>query len=317
MLATLGSLSSLTAGVTWRLEGKWDGVRAVADVTDGGLVLRSRTDRDMTSAFPELAELSALLAGRTAAAVDGEIVAYGKHGRTDFGLLQQRIGLSRAAEVERVRRTVPVTYLIFDVLSLDGELLLDRPYDERRLILQDLHIAGEHCLVPGQLHGDPAQVLARTKADGWEGMIAKKSDSVYLPGKRSKAWIKVKNEKDIEVAVIGWEPGQGRRDGMIGSLILAVPAGPGWRYVGKVGTGFTDKMLAELGEQLAPLDTGINPVTEPLPPGADIRSARWVRPQVVGEVVYGEVTRHGTLRHPRWRGVRVDKQLADLGPLPT
>ena len=112
------------------------------------------------------------------------------------------------------------------------------------------------------MHGDPEQVLARTKADGWEGMIAKKSDSRYLPGKRSKAWIKVKNEKDIEVAVIGWEPGQGRREGLIGSLILAVPAGTGWRYVGKVGTGFTDKMLVELAAQLAPLQADSSPVTE-------------------------------------------------------
>lgn len=315
MLATLGSLDSLSAAVTWRLEGKWDGVRAVATIEDGGLTLRSRTDREMTSAYPELGELPGLLAGR-AVVLDGEIVAFGPHGQTNFGLLQQRIGLSRAADVERVRRTVPVAYLIFDVLSLGGDLLLDKPYDERRAILESLAIAGEHCLVPGQLHGDPARVLAQTKSDGWEGMIAKKSDSRYLPGKRSPAWIKVKNEKDIEVAVIGWEPGQGRREGMIGSLILAVPAGVGWRYVGKVGTGFTDKILADLAARLALLQAESSPVTEPLPPGADLRQARWVRPELVGEVVYSEVTRHGTFRHPRWRGLRVDKRLADLKPLP-
>jgi bifunctional non-homologous end joining protein LigD len=194
--------------------------------------------------------------------------------------------------------------------------LLDRSYDERREVLEALRIAGEHCLVPGQLHGDPAKVLARTKADGWEGMIAKRSDSRYQPGKRSPAWIKVKNEKDIEVAVIGWEPGQGRRDGMIGSLILAVPAGTGWRYVGKVGTGFTDKILVDLAARLAPLRIDSSPVTEPLPPGANIRQANWVRPELVGEVVYSEVTRHGTFRHPRWRGLRVDKRLTDLAPLP-
>jgi bifunctional non-homologous end joining protein LigD len=325
MLATLGNLDSLTAGVTWRLEGKWDGVRAVASIGvasigdtsigDGSLILRSRTDREMTAAFPELGELPELLAGR-AAALDGEIVAFGPHGQTSFGLLQQRIGLTRPVDVQRVRQAVPVAYLIFDVLSLDGELLLDKPYDERRAILQGLGIAGEFCSVPGQLHGEPAEVLARTKADGWEGMIAKKSDSRYSPGKRSPAWIKVKNEKDIEVAVIGWEPGQGRRDGMIGSLILAVPAGAGWRYVGKVGTGFTDKILVDLAARLAPLHADSSPVTETLPPGADLRQARWVQPELVGEVVYSEVTRHGTFRHPRWRGLRVDKRLTDLKPLP-
>lgn len=315
MLATLGSLDSLTPGLSWRLEGKWDGVRAVAAIEDGVLTLRSRTDREMTATFPELGELPDLLSGR-AAVLDGEIVAFGPAGQTDFGLLQQRIGLSKPADVQRVRQRVPVAYLIFDVLSLAGELLLDRPYDERRAALESLQIAGEHCLVPGQLHGDPAKVLARTKADGWEGMIAKKSDSGYQPGKRSPAWIKVKNEKDIEVAVIGWEPGHGRREGMIGSLVLAVPAATGWRFVGKVGTGFTDQMLVELAAELAPLRADSSPVTESLPPGADIRRASWVRPELVGEIVYSEVTRHGTFRHPRWRGLRVDKQLADLKPLP-
>jgi bifunctional non-homologous end joining protein LigD len=219
MLATLGSLASLSPGVTWRLEGKWDGVRAVAAIDDGELVVRSRTDRDITPTFPELGELPGLLAGRTVT-LDGEIVAFDPEGRTNFGLLQQRLGLSGPA-VQRVQQAVPVTYLIFDVLTLHGKPLLDRPYDKRREVLDGLGIAGEHCRVPEQLHGTPADVLARTKADDGEGMIAKKSDSVYLPGQRSSAWIKVKNEKDIEVAVIGWEPGQGRRDGMIGSLLLA------------------------------------------------------------------------------------------------
>ena len=103
---------------------------------------------------------------------------------------------------------------------------------------------------------------------------------------------------------------------MIGSLLLAVPAASGWRYVGKVGTGFTDQMLVDLAALLGPLHTGESPVTEPLPPGAGIRAVRWVRPELVGEVVYSEITRHGALRHPRWRGVRVDKQLSDLTPLP-
>ena len=314
MLATLGSLASLTPTVTWRLEGKWDGVRAVATVDGGDLVLRSRTDRELTAAYPELAELPELLAGRPVV-LDGEIVAFGSHGRTDFGLLQQRLGLTGAA-VERVRETVAVTYLIFDVLSLDGNSLLDKPYDERREVLDGLGIAGSHCRIPPQLHGNPADVLARTAADGWEGMIAKKADSGYLPGARSTAWIKVKNEKDTEVAVIGWEPGQGRREGLIGSLLLAVPAASGWSYVGKVGTGFTDKMLVDLAARLAPLATDTSPVTEPLPPVAAVRAAHWVRPEVVGEVVYSEITRHGILRHPRWRGIRVDKRLSDLTPLP-
>jgi bifunctional non-homologous end joining protein LigD len=315
MLATLGGLASLSPGETWRLEGKWDGVRAVAAVDFREFAVRSRTDRDITTTYPELGELLGLLANRSVT-LDGEIVAFDSGGRTNFGLLQQRLGLSGTA-VRRVQEVVPVTYLVFDVLTLDGESLLDMAYDHRREVLDGLGIAGEHCRVPEQLHGTPADVFARTKADGWEGMIAKKSDSRYLPGQRSTAWIKVKNEKDIEVAVVGWEPGQGRREGMIGSLLLAVPAASGWRYVGKVGTGFTDKMLVDLAALLGPLHTGESPITEPLPPGAGVRAARWVRPELVGEVVYSEITRHGALRHPRWRGVRADKQLTDLAPLPS
>ena len=314
MLATLGSLASLTPTVTWRLEGKWDGVRAVATVKADDLILRTRTDRVVTAGYPEVAELRKLLGNRSAV-LDGEIVAFDENGRTDFGLLQQRLGLVGPG-VDRVRETVSVTYLIFDVLSLDGNSLLDKPYDERRDLLDGLDIDSRFCRVPPQLHGNPAEVLARTAADGWEGMIAKESDSPYLPGQRSSAWIKVKNEKDIEVAVIGWEPGKGRREGLIGSLLLAVPAESGWRYVGKVGTGFTDRMLVDLAGRLASLGTDASPVTEPLPPGAAVRAAHWVRPELVGEVVYSEITRHGILRHPRWRGVRVDKGLSDLTQLP-
>ena len=193
MLATLGSLASLSPDATWRLEGKWDGVRAVAAIDDGELVVRSRTDRDITTTYPELRELPGLLANRPVT-LDGEIVAFDSEGRTNFGLLQQRLGLSGTA-VQRVQQVVPVTYLVFDVLTLDGEPLLDMAYDQRREVLDGLRIAGEHCRVPEQLHGTPADVFARTKANGWEGMIAKRSDSRYLPGQRSSAWIKVKNER--------------------------------------------------------------------------------------------------------------------------
>ena len=184
MLATLGSLASLSPGVTWRLEGKWDGVRAVAAVDGGELVVRSRTDRDITATYPGTGELPGSRPTVRSPST-GRSSRSATEGRTDFGLLQQRLGLSGPA-VQRVRQDVPVTYLIFDVLTLDGEPLLDKPYDERREVLDALRSPG-HCRVPEQLHGKPADVFARTKADGWEGMIAKKSDSPYLPGKRSTA----------------------------------------------------------------------------------------------------------------------------------
>ena len=311
MLATLGTVGSLSAAATWRLEGKWDGMRAVAHVSaGGGLVLRSRTGRDVTAAYPELAELPRLLDGRRAV-LDGEIVAMDPAGRTDFGRLQQRIGLTNAGDIDRIRRRIPVAYLIFDILRLDGIPRIDLPLDDRRRLLESLHIAGTFCLVPPQLTGDPATVLAQTKADGWEGLIAKKADSRYQPGARSPAWIKLKNEHTLLAAVIGWQPGQGRRTDTIGSLLLAVPTDDhtGWRYIGKVGTGFTDRTLTELTATLTPLQqpTPAAPVPRP-----DARTARWVTPTIVGEVAYTEFTHLGTLRQPRWRGTQPGMTAADL-----
>ncbi len=309
MLASPGNLELLTAGAVWRVENKWDGMRIIAALGHGAMVLRTRTGRDVTAGYPELAELPRLLGDRQVV-LDGEIVAMDKTGRTDFGRLQQRIGLTRAADIDRIRRTIPVAVLLFDVLALDGISLLTRTLDERRRVLESLDIAGTFCMVPPQLAGDPAELLAQTKADGWEGIVAKRADSPYLPGKRSSAWVKIKNENDLEVAIIGWQPGQGRRADTIGSLLLAVPAeGGGWRYVGKVGTGMTDKMLADLTAVLAPLRQDAPAAAVPRP---DARTAIWTTPALVGEVVYTETTHNGTLRAPRWRGLRSDKTISDL-----
>ena len=313
MLATLGTVGSLSAAGAWRLEGKWDGMRAVAHLNTaggGGLVLRSRTGRDVTAVYPELAELPRLLDGRQAV-LDGEIVAMDSAGRTDFGRLQQRIGLTNPGDIDRIRRRVPVAYLIFDILSLDGTPHIDQPLDDRRRLLESLNIAGTFCLVPPQLTGDPATVLAQTKADGWEGLIAKKADSRYLPGARTPAWIKLKNEHTLLAAVIGWQPGQGRRTDTIGSLLLAVPTDDhtGWRYIGKVGTGFTDRTLTELTATLTPLQQSVPAAQVPRP---DARTAVWVTPTLVGEVAYTELTHLGTLRQPRWRGIRPSTQVSEL-----
>ena len=309
MLASPGSLAALSRTKPLLIEGKWDGIRAIAQIGGGQVVLRSRTARDITAGYPEFGDLPEVLGGRQVV-LDGEIVAMDKTGRTDFGRLQQRMGLTRPGDIDRIRRTIPVAYLIFDILHLDGESLIGRPLTERRQILEDLHISGTFVIVPPQLHGDPTELLAQTKADGWEGIIAKQADSTYQPGSRSKAWIKIKNQLMQQVVVIGWDAGQGRRAGTIGALLLAVPNhGGGFTYCGRVGTGFTDKMLAHLDELLAPLRQATAAAGVPR---ADSRTAVWVRPEIVGEVVYSEMTHHGTLRHPSWRGLRPDKTPATI-----
>ncbi|RIJ71171.1 ATP-dependent DNA ligase [Nakamurella silvestris] len=310
MLASSGNAASVADRTLWRYEGKWDGMRALAFVEAGSVTLRSRTGRDVTREFPELAELARLMKGHNGI-LDGEVVALDPGGRSDFGLLQQRMGVTKAAEVAAAAKRVQVVYLAFDVLELDGIGLLRKKYDHRRRLLEALSLEGDRCVVPEQLSGDIEDVLARTRADGWEGVIAKRGDSVYVPGGRNQSWLKIKHENDVEVVIVGWQPGQGNRAGSIGSLALARPDGDGLRYVGKVGTGFTVAMLDSLLARLAPLERKTPPV-DVSEFRSEVGTVRWVRPQLVGEVAYAEFSATGLLRQSRWRGLRPDKSVTDV-----
>jgi bifunctional non-homologous end joining protein LigD len=214
--------------------------------------------------------------------------------------------VTKSAQVRALMAQTPATYLIFDVLHLDGRSLLDEPYVERRRALESLALAGPSWQTPPHFEGDGAAVLAASRAQGLEGVLAKRLDSRYFPGKRSDCWLKVKNLRTQEVVIGGWKSGAGRRAGSIGSLLLGVPGPDGLAFAGHVGTGFTDKMLRDLEAQLAPLARDTSPFGTPVP-HEHARSAHWVEPSVVGEVVFGEWTREGRLRHPAWRGLRPDK----------
>jgi bifunctional non-homologous end joining protein LigD len=314
MLATAGTVADVSGGDRWRFEGKWDGIRAIATLGPEGLRLRSRLANDVTHTYPELAVLAELLSGH-GAVLDGEIVAL-KDGRTSFHEMQKRMNVQRPRDVARVMREVAVQFWLFDVLWLDGFGLLDKRYDDRRRLLEALPQAGGVIRVPAQLPG-PAPAALQGSADRqWEGIVAKLGDSTYQPGRRSHSWIKIKNFRDLEVAVVGWIPGSGRRAGGIGSLILAVrDDGGGLRYAGKVGTGFTDAILDQLMAALGPLRTDRSAVADSVP-RADAVGAVWVRPELVGEVKYGEWTPDRRLRATSWRGLRADKTVADLTPEP-
>jgi bifunctional non-homologous end joining protein LigD len=164
---------------------------------------------------------------------------------------------------------------------------------------------------PPWFAGGGADVLAASTGQGLEGVVAKRLEHPYLPGRRSPAWRKVKDLRTQEVVVGGWKPGEGSRAGMIGSLLLGLPSGGGLRYVGHVGTGFTVAALRRLGEQLAPLARQSSPFSGPLPRD-HARGARWVQPRLVGEVAYGQWTGDRILRHSSWRGLRPDKQPSDV-----
>ncbi|MBM9469045.1 ATP-dependent DNA ligase [Nakamurella leprariae] len=319
MAASAGSVAALAKDADWRFEGKWDGIRAIARVGPDVFELRSRTGRDITAGYPELAELAELLDGHSVV-LDGEIVAYATAagpsgdgaGRTDFGLLQQRMNLVRPAEVRTMVDAVPVTYLAFDVLYVDGISLLHRGYDTRRQLLQALPLHGDRVRVPEALTGTVQEALDATDELGWEGVVAKRATSVYQPGKRSGSWIKLKHQRTQEVVLVGWKPGNGRRAGTIGSLLLAVPADDGrLRYAGKVGTGFTDAILDDLFRRLDELRTPTSAVVGTVP-RAEARGAVWVEPELVGEIVFTEWTHDDHVRAASWRGLRPDKRPQDV-----
>jgi bifunctional non-homologous end joining protein LigD len=164
--------------------------------------------------------------------------------------------------------------------------------------------------VPPVFDGDLEAALDTSRALDLEGIVAKRLGSVYQPGRRGRTWLKIKLHHDQEVVIAGWRPGQGRRDGGIGSLLLGVPTEAGLLYVGRVGSGLNDRQLSELERLLTPLARRDNPLIEV--PREDTRDAHWVEPELVGEVTYSELTGPGRLRHPVWKGLRTDKTPGDV-----
>jgi bifunctional non-homologous end joining protein LigD len=308
MLATAGPIPEKDDG-RFAVEMKWDGVRAVSYWDDGEFRLLSRNDNDVTAGYPELAALGTLL-GSHSAILDGEIVAYVRD-RPSFEALQARMHV-RGAKVKQLTVDVPVTLLLFDIMQLDGKATTGLTYTQRRSLLEGLQLAGDHVLTPPAFHDAPKTVLAASRAQGLEGVVAKAVDSIYLPGRRSPSWIKVKHEHTQEVIVGGWKPGEGGRAGRIGSLLLGINNDAGELvYVGHVGTGFSDRALVELGTRLKPLQRKTSPFTDEVP-RLHARDAVWVTPSLVGEVSYSEFTRDLRLRHPSWRGLRPDKSPAEV-----
>jgi DNA ligase D-like protein (predicted ligase) len=314
MLATTGELPLQPD--RWGLELKWDGVRAIAYVSGGKVRATGRRGTDVTDRYPELEALGDLLPAHDAV-LDGEIVAFDGHGRPSFERLQQRMHVSWPER--RLLRAVRVHYVVFDLLYLNGHPLFDLPYATRRELLDDLELAAGPIEAPPYLPGsDTAQVaelLDYTREQELEGLVVKRLDSRYRPGRRVDSWLKVKNFRTQEVVIGGWKPGRGRRAGGIGSLLLGVydEGGRGLRFAGHVGTGFTDRMLEELSALLRPLRRRVSPYAEPVPRRFAVE-AQWVEPRLVGEVAYTMWTAEGRLRAPSWRGLRGDVHPEDVHP---
>jgi bifunctional non-homologous end joining protein LigD len=310
MLATLSELPSQAEDSDWAYETKWDGVRAVVYVDGGRVRVMSRNDRDVSVSYPELRALGESLSS-TSAVLDGEIVAFSDAGTPSFSRLQRRMHVTKAADARRLSESDPAVYLIFDLLHLDGRATLSLPYQQRRELLEGLSLAGPSWQTPSYFRGGGEQVLAASKELGLEGVVAKKLTSLYKPGRRSPDWRKIKNIRTQEVVVVGWKEGQGRREGTIGALLLAIPDEQGLRYVGNVGTGFSDQALTDLQATLLRAERRTTPLTTPLTT-AESRGAHFATPRLVGEVAFGEWTPDGRLRHPVWRGLRPDKSVTEV-----
>jgi bifunctional non-homologous end joining protein LigD len=306
MLASPGALPREQGG--WAFEVKWDGIRAIAYAQPGRLRIESRNLNDIGARYPELRALVRQLGAREAV-LDGEIVAFDEHGAPSFERLQGRMHLTSESTIRRLADQAPVTYVIFDLLYLEGRSTMELPYAERRALLEQLDLNGPAWQTPAYHTGNARALLAATAEHGLEGLIAKQLRSLYRPGERAQQWVKVKNTARQELVIGGWLPGKGRRTGQLGALLMGYHEGEGnrraLRYAGRVGTGFDEGELEHLGSELAARKRRRNPFAKRgvQPP----REARFVVPELVAEIEFSHWTRDRILRHSAYKGLRSDK----------
>ena len=292
---------------------KWDGVRAVAYVEPNKPPrLESRNLNDVTRQYPEATRVGPAL-GKRKAVFDGEVVAFDERGRPSFERLQGRMHLTGEAAIGARTKSTPIAYVVFDLLYLDGESLMRLPYTERRKRLEDLDLNGPSWRTPAYHQGQGEALLQASAQQGLEGIVAKRLDSAYEPGKRNGTWLKIKNTRSQELVIGGWVPGEGRRHGRIGALLMGYydhePPTPQLRFAGKVGTGFDAAALEMLESVLAPLRRNTTPFSGPKQPG---KGAIYVEPELVAEIEFNEWTRQNILRHPSYKGLREDKRAIDV-----
>lgn len=287
-------------------EVKYDGVRAIAFVSAGEVRLQSRSLRDITPRYPELSALGLALPGRRAV-LDGEVVAFDESGQPSFHRLQDRMHLADPDLVARRARAVPVAYLVFDLLHLDGRSTMALAYRERRELLASLGLEDAGWRTASFHVGDGAGLLEASRRQGLEGLVAKRLDSTYEPGRRSPGWLKLKNTRRQELVVGGWLEGQGGRRGQLGALLVGCYEERRLRFAGRVGSGLSDRDLHRLGRRLATLERAGSPFepSSALSP-AILREAHFVDPELVVEVAFSSLSADGVMRHPVYLGDRDD-----------
>lgn len=289
----------------WGFEPKWDGIRALA-VCNEETRLISRNDHDITVAYPELHRLHEQVVALEAI-LDGEIVAFDE-GVPSFQRLQQRMHLRDERRVQEMSRRIPVAYIVFDLLYIDGENLTEQPLQERRRILVDALVPSESIQISPITEDAGTALFQAAAKQGLEGIMAKRLSSLYVPGARSRDWLKVKVTFDADVVIVGWTEGERQREGSLGSLMMAVYDDEELRYVGNVGTGFNRQSLEETFDRL----NALSETEPPFPPEVlrsrpELRRAHWVTPTLVAMVEHRQLTSAGRLRSPSFQGFREDK----------
>src|SRR4051794_4708368 len=298
MLAQIGDLPADVEHHGFEI--KWDGIRALVYSRPGRLRVETRNLADVTARWPELRELGGGLGARSAV-LDGEIVAFDESGRPSFERLQSRMHLTGEAPIRRRAREVPAVFVIFDLLWLDGESLMDRPYAQRRERLESLQLHGAAWQTPASHRGNGEALLEATREQRLEGIVAKRLDSRYEPGRRSGAWVKVKHTRRQELVIGGWLKGDMGRAERLGALLVGHRDEHGClRYVGKVGMGYSEADREQLRARLEPLHRETSPFTGRQP----VANAIFVDPVLVGEFEFAGWTAAGMLRHPSYKGLR-------------
>jgi bifunctional non-homologous end joining protein LigD len=297
MLATL--VDSVPTGSGWRYEVKWDGYRVLATVTGGEVALTSRRGNDLTERFASVARALERSVRTPDCVLDGEVCALDEQGRSSFSVMQQGSG--------------PLVYYVFDVLEIDGEPQIGRPLSERRERLRGLLDPRGSAVRLSEAFDDGEALFAAAEEQELEGIVAKRAESRYQPGRRTRDWVKVKTHHEQEFVVAGYTKGKGRRAATLGSLVLAVREGGELRYVGNVGTGFTEEEIEKLRVLLRPLERGAPPLPEvPKMPKVRREDVVWVEPELVAEVAFAQWTHDGHLRAPVYKGLREDKEPEDV-----